>query len=83
MSSADYPIRSVKVTFRSVLAVRRSDPPCSCMMRRERLSPMPDPSGLVEKKGVKMFSVTSVGIAPPLLLISMTTCSAASMRERI
>ena len=41
------------------------------------------PSGLVEKKGVKMFSVTSAGIAPPLLLISMTTCSAASMRERI
>lgn len=42
-----YPICRVKVTRRSVLHVRRSEPPWSCMMRRERLSPMPEPSGLV------------------------------------
>lgn len=42
-----YPICSVKVTRRSVLHVRRSEPPCSCMILRERLSPMPEPSGLV------------------------------------
>lgn len=42
-----YPICRVKVTRRSVLPVRRSEPPWSCMIRRERLSPMPEPSGLV------------------------------------
>lgn len=42
-----YPICRVKVTRRSVLPVRRSDPPWSCMICRERLNPMPEPSGLV------------------------------------
>ena len=38
----DHAKKSVNVTLPSTLEVRRSDPPCSCMMRRERLSPMPD-----------------------------------------
>lgn len=37
------------------------------MMRRETLSPMPEPSVLVEKKGVKIFSVTSGGDRPAVV----------------
>ena len=47
MSESRYSICRVKVTRRSVLQLKRSDPPCNCMIRRERLSPIPDPSGLV------------------------------------
>ena len=52
------------------------------MMRRETLNPMPDPSALVVKKGVKMFSVTAAGMAFPLSVTSMRMFSPSSMRAR-
>ena len=53
------------------------------MIWRETASPMPEPSVLVVKNGVKIFSATSAGIAEPLLVISIWMRSSASIVERM
>ena len=62
MRAGRYRNSMVKVTRPGALAVRCRRPSCSCMMRRETLRPMPEPSVLVVKKGVKMFSAVSGGM---------------------
>ena len=49
------------------------------MIWRETARPIPEPSVLVVKNGVKIFSATSAGIAEPLLVISIWMRSSASI----
>ena len=65
------------------LLVRRRVPPCRRTIWRDTARPMPEPSCLVVKNGVKIFSATSVGIAFPLLVTSIWMRSSASMVEHI
>ena len=86
ISSCSYQYHSTttaKVTLPSSLYLRRREPPWRRMIWRDTAKPMPEPSVLVVKKGVKIFSATSAGIAEPLLVISIWMRSSASMVERM
>lgn len=58
--------RSVKTVPSPSVERTERLPPCSRMIWRDRLRPMPEPSSLVVKKGTKIFSCTSSGMPGPL-----------------
>ena len=78
-----YSTTIANVTRPSSLCLRRNEPPWRRRIWRETARPMPEPSVLVVKNGVKIFSATSVGIAEPLLVTSIWMRSSASMVEHI
>lgn len=78
-----YSTTIANVTRPSSLCLKRNEPPWRRMILRETARPMPEPSVLVVKNGVKIFSVASVGIAEPLLVTSIWMRSSASMVEHI
>ena len=78
-----YSTTIANVTRPSSLCLRRNEPPWRRRIWRETARPMPEPSVLVVKNGVKIFSATSVGIAFPLLVTSIWMRSSASMVEHI
>ena len=53
------------------------------MIWRDTAKPMPEPSVLVVKNGVMIFSATSAGLAEPVFVISIWMRSSASIVERI
>ena len=74
---------TANVTLPASLCLRRREPPWRRMIWRDTAKPMPEPSVLVVKNGVKIFSATSAGIAEPLFVISIWMRSSASMVERM
>ncbi len=62
---------------------RRRVPPCMRMIWRERLRPMPLPSGLVVKNGMKISSWLAALIGGPSLLTLMTALSRLSSSAEI
>ena len=70
---------TANVTLPSSLCLRRREPPWRRMIWRETARPMPEPSVLVVKNGVKMFSATSAEIAEPLLVTSIWMRSSVSI----
>lgn len=78
-----YSTTTAKVTRPSSLYLRRKEPPWRRIIWRETARPMPEPSVLVVKNGVKIFSATSAGIADPLFVNSICMRSSASIVERI
>lgn len=63
----------LKVVGPPIFELTEIDPLCSCIICLDQLSPMPEPSDLVVKKGIKILSKAS-GIMPcPLSVTSMMT----------
>lgn len=52
-------------------------PLCIRMICLDTLRPMPEPFGLVVKKGTKILAATSAGMPQPLSVTSTATCSAS------
>ena len=59
------------------------EPPCRRMIWRQRLSPTPEPSFFVVKKGMNIFSRLHSGMPRPLSATSMTGLPPASTRASI
>ena len=78
-----YSSTTSNVTLPLSLCLRRREPPWRRTIWRDTAKPIPEPSVLVVKNGVKIFSATSAGIAEPLLVISIWMRSSASIVERI
>ena len=78
-----YSTITAKVTRPSSLCFRRRVPLWRRIIWRETARPIPEPSALVVKNGVKIFSATSAGMAEPLFVISIWMRSSASMVERM
>lgn len=66
-----------KIKMVSLLGNKDKFPPESLIICREILNPIPLPPSLVVKKGINMCSAMSLGMAGPLLEISISMASAS------